>query len=58
MDGGSLLGIMNNFVSEPFGKTYDLLALSIGEREGIYCRVQMSAKGIPIRRRNLKVAMG
>jgi hypothetical protein len=52
------LGIGNDFASEPFGKSYDLLAFPISEREGIYCDVQMSTKSIPIRRRNVEVAMG
>ena len=58
MDGGSLLGIMNNFVSEPFGETYDLLAFPIGDRERLQCCAQMSAKSIPIRHRNGEVVMG
>ena len=49
---------MNNFVSEPFGETYDLLAFPIGDRERLQCCAQMSAKSIPIRRRNGEVVMG
>src|SRR5215470_8304438 len=54
----SLLGILNNFVSEPFGETYDLLAFPIGDRERLQCCAQMSAKSIPIRHRNGEVVMG